>query len=451
MSQPAPCGRRSQNLKRAPGFKGPQNHQKQNQNHLELSFVSGELGRFRGSGLRFGSQAACGPSPGTGRQEGAVLALGVHFRGDSEARRSPAEAGVPCRGNRYRHAGDTRHLVLFHGVLGGNAQPHGRSTLDGASYHLSVGISVSVVDIDLQGRGQHTLCRVLPIGPSLDCCVCPDSRECLGTGACLPASSQKALGCVREFLRVTKQYLPHVARLCLISTFLEDGIRMWFQWGEQRDYINTTWNCGYLLASSFVFLNLLGQLTGCVLVLSRNFVQYACFGLFGIIALQTIAYSILWDLKFLMRNLALGGGLLLLLAESRSEGKSMFAGVPTMRESSPKQYMQLGGRVLLVLMFMTLLHFDASFFSIVQNIVGTALMILVAIGFKTKLAALTLVIWLFAINVYFNAFWTIPVYKPMHDFLKYDFFQTMSVIGGLLLVVALGPGGVSMDEKKKEW
>lgn len=64
------------------------------------------------------------------------------------------------------------------------------------------------------------------------------------------------------------------------------------------------------------------------------------------------------------RNLALGGGLLLLLAESRSEGKSMFAGVPSMRESSPRQYMQLGGRVLLVLMFLTLLHFDAGFFSV---------------------------------------------------------------------------------------
>ncbi|CAJ0941609.1 unnamed protein product [Ranitomeya imitator] len=299
----------------------------------------------------------------------------------------------------------------------------------------------------------------------------------------------------RAFLRVTKQYLPHIARLCLISTFLEDGIRMWFQWSEQRDYIEATWSCGYFLATVFVLINLIGQLDlvslaagtvragalrslmgssghiltvpkeesgegwwssggsmgGCILVLSRNFVQYACFGLFGIIAMQTIAYSILWDLKFLMRNLALGGGLLLLLAESRSEGKSMFAGVPTMGESSPKQYMQLGGRVLLVLMFMTLLHFDASFFSILQNMVGTALIILVAIGFKTKLAALTLVIWLFAINVYFNAFWSVPAYKPMHDFLKYDFFQTMSVIGGLLLVVALGPGGVSMDEKKKEW
>lgn len=31
---------------------------------------------------------------------------------------------------------------------------------------------------------------------------------------------------------------------------------------------------------------------GCVLILSRNFVQYACFGLFGIIALQVRTLSI---------------------------------------------------------------------------------------------------------------------------------------------------------------
>uniref|UniRef100_A0A8C1DS28 Surfeit locus protein 4 n=1 Tax=Cyprinus carpio carpio TaxID=630221 RepID=A0A8C1DS28_CYPCA len=248
-----------------------------------------------------------------------------------------------------------------------------------------------------------------------------------------------------RFLRVTKQYLPHVARLCLISTFLEDGIRMWFQWSEQRDYIEATWSCGFYLATGFVLLNLIGQIGGCVLVLSRNCVQYACFGLFGIIALQVSEQHVC------LSNLALGGGLLLLLAESRSEGKSMFAGVPSMGQSSPKQYMQLGGRVLLVLMFMTLLHFDSSFFSILQNMVGTALIVLVAVGFKTKLAALTLVLWLLAINIYFNAFWTVPAYKPMHDYLKYDFFQTLSVIGGLLLLVALGPGGVSMDEKKKEW
>ncbi|KAM4748215.1 surfeit locus protein 4-like [Rhinophrynus dorsalis] len=254
-----------------------------------------------------------------------------------------------------------------------------------------------------------------------------------------------------QFLRVTKRYLPHLAHLCLISTFLEDGFRMWFQWNEQRDYINMSWGCGMFLATLFVFCNMCGQLAGCILVLTRKFVPYACFGLFFIIFMQTIVYNILWDMKFLMRNMALGGGLLLLLAESRSEGKSMFAGVPTVGDTSPRQYMQLGGRVLLILMFMTLIRFNTHYFNVFQDIFGLVLMIMVAVGFKTKLAALTLVLWLLIINVVQNAFWRIPSYRPLHDFLKYDFFQTMSVMGGLLLVVALGPGGVSMDEHKKKW
>ncbi|XP_075062720.1 surfeit locus protein 4-like isoform X2 [Mixophyes fleayi] len=226
---------------------------------------------------------------------------------------------------------------------------------------------------------------------------------------------------------------------------------MWLQWSEQRDYISMSWGCGTFIATLFVLINMCGQLAGCVLVLTRKFVPYACLGLFIIIFLQTIVYNILWDVKFLMRNLALGGGLLLLLAESRSEGKSMFAGVPTVGATSPRQYMQLGGRVLLILMFMTLLRFNASAFTIFRDIFGLTLILLVAIGFKTKLAALTLVLWLMVINVLQNAFWTVPSYRPMHDFLKYDFFQTLSVVGGLLLVVALGPGGVSMDEHKKKW
>ncbi|KAF2355909.1 Surfeit locus 4 [Trinorchestia longiramus] len=169
------------------------------------------------------------------------------------------------------------------------------------------------------------------------------------------------------------------------------------------------------------------------------------------VADQTIAYQILWDLQFLFRNLSLIGGLALLVAESKKEARTIFAGVPSLGENKPKTYLMLGGRILLVFMFLTLVRFEFSVMQLFQLVIGGMLMSLVAIGFKTKLSSFLLVLWLALFNVYMNAFWTVPAYKPMRDFLKYDFFQTLSVIGGLLMLVSLGPGGVSMDEHKKQW
>ena len=142
---------------------------------------------------------------------------------------------------------------------------------------------------------------------------------------------------------------------------------------------------------------------------------------------------------------------MLLLAESSGEAKTMFAGVPTMGGNQKQSYMQLAGRLLVIFMFLTLFNFELSPTHILMLFVGAALMVCVAIGYKTKLAALVLVIFLTLTNLFLNPFWMVPINKIMRDFMKYDFFQTLSVIGGLLYVVALGPGGVSVDEHKKEW
>jgi len=256
---------------------------------------------------------------------------------------------------------------------------------------------------------------------------------------------------VEKVLSQSRTTLPHIARFCLVSTFFEDGIRMWVQWQEQAEYLSMSWNCSYSAACAFIMYNLIGQLGSVCMVLLRVKIDFACFNLFFTVLLQTIAYSILWDVQFLFRNFALCGALLLVLAESKVEDKSLFAGVPSLGENKTKSYLQLAGRILMVFMFLTLLKFDLSPSQMMQNLVGSILMVLVMVGYKTKLSALILVTWLNLLNFYFNAWWTIPVHKPLRDFLKFDFFQTLSVVGGLLMVVVLGPGGASVDERKKNW
>jgi uncharacterized membrane protein YphA (DoxX/SURF4 family) len=254
-----------------------------------------------------------------------------------------------------------------------------------------------------------------------------------------------------RFLRNSKHYLPHLARLCLVSTFLEDGLRMWFQWTEQKDYINLTWRCGEFLGHAFVVVNMLLQINGCLMILIRKYVNVAVGMLFGIILLQSVTYTVLWDFRFFMRNLALAGGLVLLLAEANTEVKTMFAGVPSMGGSQKQSYLQLAGRVLVIFMFLTLFSLELSLFRLVELLIGSVLVVCVGVGYKTKLSALVLVAWLTITNFLLNPFWLVPHNRIMRDFMKYDFFQTFSVIGGLLFVVALGPGGVSVDEHKKEW
>lgn len=137
---------------------------------------------------------------------------------------------------------------------------------------------------------------------------------------------------------------------------------MWFQWSEQKEFMNNSWHCGSFLATVFVFVNLIGQLGGCVMVIGRWKVSIACGILFFIVVLQTLAYNIFWDITFLFRNLALIGALLLVLAESRGEGRSLFAGVPSLGDNKPKNLLQLAGRILLAFMFTTLIRFEISSF-----------------------------------------------------------------------------------------
>ena len=58
------------------------------------------------------------------------------------------------------------------------------------------------------------------------------------------------------------------------------------QWGQQRQFMMTSWNVGWFIGTLFVVVNLLGQLVPCGMILAKKKTDIACDILVFIIALQ---------------------------------------------------------------------------------------------------------------------------------------------------------------------
>ena len=69
-----------------------------------------------------------------------------------------------------------------------------------------------------------------------------------------------------------------------------------------------------------------------------------------------------------------------------------------------------------------------------------------AIGFKARIAAGALALFTLVASLLFHNFWGVPADQAMTQQLM--FMKNLSVIGGLLLVVAFGAGPASIDARR---
>jgi putative oxidoreductase len=65
-------------------------------------------------------------------------------------------------------------------------------------------------------------------------------------------------------------------------------------------------------------------------------------------------------------------------------------------------------------------------------------------GYKARLAALAIFVFLIPTTFIFHAYWQLPADKQMIDFLA--FWKNLAIMGGLLMVYAMGPGRLSVDK-----
>ncbi|ODM16878.1 hypothetical protein SI65_07843 [Aspergillus cristatus] len=247
-----------------------------------------------------------------------------------------------------------------------------------------------------------------------------------------------------------KPYLPAIGRFLIVVTFIEDSLRIITQWTDQLMYLRDFRSIPWGLTHSFLIFNIISMSICSFLVVVRKHTEAAVAGLLAVVVTQGLGYGLIFDLNFFLRNLSVVGGLLMVLSDSWVRKKFVPAGLPQLDEKDRKMYVQFAGRVLLIFLFVGFVFSGQwSLWRIIVSLFGLVACVMVVVGFKAKWSAILLVVLLSIFNVLVNNFWTLHPHHPHKDFAKYDFFQVLSIVGGLVLLVNMGPGQLSMDEKKK--
>ncbi|KAI8458813.1 SURF4 family-domain-containing protein [Phakopsora pachyrhizi] len=274
----------------------------------------------------------------------------------------------------------------------------------------------------------------------------------------LQAYSSHVEDLIEQYSHPIKPYLAGLGRFLIVVTFYEDALRIVTQWSDQLYFLQRHRSFPWGLSHTFLISNVVVMAVCSSFIIAKKFPTPSVVGLLVVVISQGIGYGLISDVNFFLRNLSVIGGLLMVLSDSLSKrnnpkANAIFAGLPNSigTETERRTYLQLAGRILLILLFVGFLA-SGEFTPIrgLVSLIGLLASLMVVIGFKAKWSAMFLVLVLSVLNIIVNNWWSVHSAHPHRDFLKYDFFQTLSIVGGLLLLVNMGPGGISVDEKKSQ-
>nr|GAT42732.1 predicted protein [Mycena chlorophos] len=252
----------------------------------------------------------------------------------------------------------------------------------------------------------------------------------------LQALSRRVEEYVDGYSRLIATYFPAVGRVSIVATFLEDAFRIAFQWTDQIWYLERYRKFPGILPQVFLIANIAIMFGASTLIVVKRYTEPAVMSLVGVILLQAFGYGLFFDLNFLTRNLSLVGGLLMLLPDAMVARERLFPGLHVLNETVRRRYFLLTSRVLIIALFLGfVIQGEWTTVRIGVSVLGIVFCILVVVGFTPRVSSTLLVLLLSAYNVWAHGWWALDAGHPARDFLKYDFFQTLSIIGGLIMFV----------------
>lgn len=132
-------------------------------------------------------------------------------------------------------------------------------------------------------------------------------------------------------------------------------------------------------------------------------------------------------------------------------GRSALPGLPDPGDKATMMsYIQLASRILMVLLSLEFL----TSLGAVGTVIAIPVILAVLVGYQMPWSGVALLLVYFLHNILNSAFWSIDASGSFYrqyrrEVLKYEFVQTISIMGGLLLLVSSGPGLLSVDERMR--
>lgn len=160
----------------------------------------------------------------------------------------------------------------------------------------------------------------------------------------LRAYSSKAEDFIDAHTHAVKPHLPWIARLLIVVTFLEDALRIMTQWSDQKYYLQRHRHFPWGISHIFLITNVVVMLAASGAVIARKYPEISVGALLGVVVVQGFGYGLIFDLNFFLRNLSVIGGLLMVLSDSLSKKKNLFAGLPNISETDKRIYFQVRRR-----------------------------------------------------------------------------------------------------------
>ncbi|KAJ7045933.1 SURF4 family-domain-containing protein [Mycena alexandri] len=222
--------------------------------------------------------------------------------------------------------------------------------------------------------------------------------------------------------RPLRPYFPTIGRILVVATFIDDALRILTQWRDQLWYLHRHRHFPWGFSHLFL-LNAIGSfLSGSTLVVLNRYTAYAVADLIIVLLILAVGYGLPFNVAFLLRNLAVVGGLVMALGDAL---------LPSTTAPARRNNAILGGRLLLVVLFLGSFLQGGRTLTFTRAVLATLGLAACVVGVNAWSASL-LVLALSVFNIT-NGWWWWTIPNHDREFLKYDFFQTLSIIGALIV------------------